>query len=106
MSDALEVVEGINWICKGEGLSHSTVTLACNQAPEHIRRVDRDEGVSDLRDWFGGGRSLSVDEQVVGLDSYGKTLTVLTALDINEQIEELEEEEDLADSWTPRFRRR
>lgn len=50
MSDALEDKKGINWIRKGEGLSHSTVTLACNQDPEHIRRADRDEGVSDLRD--------------------------------------------------------
>ena len=106
MSDALRDVEGINWIRKGEGLSRGTATLAFNQDPERIRRADRDEGDSDLQDWFGGDRSLSVHEQVVGLGSYGKTLTVLTALDIDQQIEELEEEEDLADSWTPRFRRR
>lgn len=106
MSAALKDVEGINWIRKGEGLSRDTATFAFNQNLEHIRRADRDEGVSDLQDWFGGDRSLSVTEQVTGLGSYGKTLTVLTALDIEEQIEELEEEEDLVDSWTPRFRRR
>ena len=106
MSDSLRDVEGINWIRKGQGLSHGTATLAFNQDPERIRRADRDEDRSDLQDWFGGDRSLPVDEQVVGLGSYGKTLTVLTALDIDQQIEELEEEEDLADSWTPRFRRR
>ena len=106
MSDALKDVEGINWIRKGEGLSRGTATLAFNQNPEHIRRSDRDEGVSDLQDWFGGDRSLSVAEQVIGLGSYGKTLTVLTALDIDRQIEDLEDEEELVDSWTPRFRRR
>ena len=105
MSDALKDVEGINWIRKGEGLSRGTATFAFNQDSEHIRRAHRDEGVSDLRAWFGGDRSLSVTEQVAGLGSYGKTLTVLTALDIDEQIEALEEEEDLVDAWTPRFRR-
>ena len=106
MSNALKDLEGINWIRKGEGLSSGTATFAFNQNPEHIRRADRDGGVSDLRDWFGGDRNLSVTEQVTGLGRYGKTLTVLTALDIDEQIEELEEEEDLVDSWTPSFRRR
>ena len=105
MSNALKDVEGINWIRKGEGLSRDTATFAFNQDLEHIRRADRDEGVSDLQDWFGGDRSLHVTEQVTGLGSYGKTLTVLTALDIEEQIEELEEEEDLVDSWMPSFLR-
>ena len=98
MSNALKDVEGINWICKGEGLSSGTATFAFNQSPEHIRGAARDEGVSDLRDWFGGGYNLSVTEQVTGLGGYGKTLTVLTALDIDEQIEEIEEKEYLVDS--------
>ena len=50
-------------------------------------------------------RSLSVTEQVIGLGNYGKTLTVLTALDIEEQLEEIEGNEALVESWTPRFRR-
>lgn len=106
MSNALKEVEGITWIRKGELLSRATATFAFNQDPEHIRRADRDDDVSDLRDWFGGDRSLSITEEVIGLGRYGKTLTVLTAIDIDEQIEEIEEEMDLVDSWTPRFRRR
>lgn len=106
MSAALQEVEGIDWIRKGERLSCGTATFAFNQNPEHIRRADRHEDVSDLRDWFGGDRNLSVTEQVVGLGSYGKTLTVLTALDIDDRIEEIKEEECLADSWALRFRRR
>ena len=106
LSNALKDVEGINWIRKGEGLSRDTVTLAFHQDPEPIRRADRGDGVSDLREWFGGDRSLSVAEQVVGSGRCGKTLTVLTARDIDEQIEEIEEQEILADSRTPRFRRR
>ena len=43
---------------------------------------------------------------MIGLGSYGKTLTVLTAIDLEEQIEEIAEEEEFVESWTPRFRRR
>ena len=57
-----------------------------------------------MQDWFGGDRSLSVTEQVVGLGNYGKTLTVLTGFDIEEQLEEIEEDEDLVESWQPKFR--
>ena len=106
MSDALKDVKEFNWIRKGEGLSTDTVTLTFNQNPDNIRRAERDEGTSDLQNWFGGDRSLSATEQVIGLSHYNKTLTVLTALDIEEQIENLDEERELDDSWTPRFRRR
>ena len=105
MSEALKEVEGLNWIRKGEGLSKATATFAFNQDPERVRRAEREQDVSDLQDWLGGDRSLSVTEQVIGLGSYGKTLTVLTALDLDEQIEEIGEEEEFVESWTPRFRR-
>ncbi len=106
MSDALKDVKEFNWIRTGEGLSTDTVTFTFNQNPDNIRRAERDEGTSDLQNWFGGDRSLSATEQVIGLSNYNKTLTVLTALDIEEQIENLDEERELDDSWTPRFRRR
>ena len=106
MSDALKEVEGLNWIRKGDSLSMNTATYSFNQNPARVRRAERDEDSPDLRDWFGGTRSLSVTEQVIGLGNYGKTLTVLTALEIEEQIVEIEEDENLVESWTPRFRRR
>ena len=46
-----------------------------------------------------------IADAAIGLGDYGKTLTVLTALDIEEKLEEIEEEENFNDSWTPRFRR-
>ena len=105
MSDALREVKGLNWIRKGEGLSTNTATFAFNRTPERVRGAERDEDTADLQDWFGGDRNLTVMEQVIGLGSYGKTLTVLTVLDLDEQIDEFEEEEALVESWTPRFRR-
>ena len=106
MSDALKEVEGLNWIRKGEGLSRTTATHAFNRKPDRVRRAEREQDVTDLQDWFGGERSLSATEQMISLGSYGKTLTVLTAFDLDEQIEELAEEEAFVESWTPRFRRR
>ena len=106
MSDALKDVKEFNWIRKGEGLSPETVTFTFNQNPDNVLRGERDEGTADLRNWFGGGRSLSATEQVIGLGNYKRTLTVLTALDLEEQIENVEEERELDESWTPRFRRR
>ena len=80
-------------------------TFAFNQNLDNVRRAERDEGRADLQHWFGGDRSLSATEQIIGLGKYNKTLTVLTALDIEEQIEELDEDGELVASWTPRFRR-
>src|SRR5580698_5317017 len=105
MSDTLKEVKGLNWIRKGEGLSKGTATLAFNQDSDRVRRGDRTEDTSDLQDWFGGDRRVQITEEVIGLGNYGKTLTVLTALDVEEKLEEIEEEENLNDSWAPRFRR-
>jgi hypothetical protein len=105
MSDALKAVKDLNWIRKGEGLSRGTATFAFNQDSERVRRADRTEDTSDLQDWFAGDHTIQITEEVIGLGDYGKTLTVLTALDIEEKLEEIEEEENLNDSWAPRFRR-
>ena len=104
MSDSLKEVQGLNWIRKGEKLSRNTTTFVFNQDADHIVRVDVTGGTSDLQDWFGGERSIPITEEVVGLGSYGKTLTVLTALDLEERLEEFEEEDNLIQSWTPKFK--
>ena len=106
MSTSLQDLEGLTWIRKGELLSNGTATFAFNQSPERIRHSDRIEETCNLQAWFGGEYSLSATEQIIGLGSYGKTLTVLYGPDIDEQVERIEEEEDLINSWRPRFRRR
>ena len=104
MSDALKDVDGINWIRKHELLPKNTATFAFNQDADRIQQADRTEDSSDLQDWFGGRHNIAITEEVIGLGSYGKTLTVLTAPDLPEP-EEIEDEDDLVDSWTPKFRR-
>jgi hypothetical protein len=43
-------------------------------------------------------------EDIVGLGSYGKTLTVLHNIDMPDE-EEKDEERSPEESWTPRFRK-
>ncbi|MFP5348219.1 MAG: hypothetical protein ACLGHO_00055, partial [Gammaproteobacteria bacterium] len=104
MSDALKAVEGLDWIRKREALSRETLTYQFNQDADRVARAERDEGSSNLQDWFGGRHEVEVREDVVGLGSYGKTLTVLHSPDLPGEEEE-DEEDSLIESWTPRFRR-
>ncbi len=97
-------MDGLNWIRKRELLSKNTATFAFNQDADRVRRADRTEDTSDLQDWFGGRHSLEITEEIIGLGSYGRTLTVLIAADLPDS-EEIEEEEGLVESWEPRFRR-
>ena len=104
MSDVLRERKDLNWIRKGTLLPRNTTTFAFNQDVERVGQAARTGGTSDLQDWFGGDHSIPITEEVADLGSYGKTLTVLTALDLKERLEEIEEEENLIESWTPKFR--
>jgi hypothetical protein len=81
-----------------------TTTCEFNKDDGRVRRGDRDSGRSELQDWIGGRHRVELIEEVVGLGEYGKTLTVLTAAEAIDA-ESLEEEQELIESWTPRFRR-
>ena len=104
MSEALKAVDGIDWLHKREAVPRNTPTFTFNQDAENVRRAVRIEESSSLQDWFGGHRRIAISEDVVGLGSYGKTLTVLYDINLPEP-EEDEDEAALIDSWTPRFKR-
>ena len=104
MSKAFQEVAGKNRINKGDQLPPGTATAELNKDAERVTRADRAMGTSDLQDWIGGPHSVELTEEVVGLGGYGMTLTVLTATNPVD-VEELQEEEELVESWKPRFRR-
>lgn len=104
MSDELRELSGLTWIKKGSRLSKNTVTSRFNSAPQNILNCNKADGETSLLDWFGSELQYEVFEEVIGLGQYGKTLTVLSLESIPEQ-EELDEEEELEESWTPRFKR-
>ena len=104
MSDALKDVGGIDWIRRSQVLPRGTPTFHFNQSEARVQAGERAEGTSDLQEWFGGSRSIAMSEDVVGLGSYGKTLTVLYDIELPDEDEEREEAE-IEESWTPRHRR-
>ena len=104
MSKTLEEVAGRNRIGKGEAIPPGTPTSDFNKDGDRVLRSERTMGTSDLQDWIGGRHSIELCEEVFGLGTYGKTLTVLTATAAVDA-EELKEDKEMTESWTPRFRR-
>ena len=104
MSESLKGMRGIDWLRKRDILSKRVPTFAFNQEADNVLHAVRIEEVSNFQDWFGGPRSMEISEDVVGLGSYGKTLSVLYGFEAPEAEDEAEEEA-LLESWTPRFRR-
>jgi hypothetical protein len=107
MSKALRECDGIDWIRKRQPLPSKSTTRSFNSNPDRVLNAERVEGESALQDWFGGTLRLSIVEDVIGLGSYGKTLTVLHGIELPEDAEDPDDDEEkLAESWTPRFRRK
>jgi len=90
MSDRIRDLRGITWIKKGDSLPNGT-TLEFNGDESNIDEARQEEGTCYLDDWFDGAPQVEVNEDVVGLGSYGKTLTVLFT---DDALEDDEEDED------------
>ena len=104
MSKTLQEIANGNGVYKGELLPSGTPTYNFNLDRDRVARADRVTGVSELQDWMGGRYQVEMDEDVIGLGGYGQTLTILTARSAVD-LEELEQDEELVESWRPRFRR-
>ena len=105
MSRALEDFPNLDWIRKGTLLAADTVTFRFNANTENVRNDARNKGTSALQDWLGGPHRQTVVEQVIGLGGYGKTLTVLTGMEPPDEVEDEDDDDELEEAWTPRFRR-
>jgi hypothetical protein len=77
MSELLKSAHGIAWIPKGEFLSRTTPTARFNENAAFVEQAKKVEGCSLLSEWFDGAPEIEMNEDVIGLGSYGKTLTVL-----------------------------
>ena len=103
MSSTLMDFPGLDWIRKGSPLPSGSVTADFNADAENITQGRRADGDGFLQDWFSGQYRQKIVEEVVGLGSYGKSLTVLTGMESPDEFED--EESDLEESWAVRFRR-
>lgn len=103
MSDALKDIQGIDWIKKGAAVPRAAKTFILNQSMERVQAADRIESTCEFQDWFGGTKAREIDEDVVGLGTYGKTLTILYGITAPDDDED--DGDSLTESYTPRFRR-
>lgn len=93
----------------GKPVPSGTLTARFNASPPRIAAADREERPLDIVDWFGLGDGVRGTEEVIGLGGYGRTLTVIqcnlkTEVDFDPE-DEADDDEYLAERWTPRFRR-
>ncbi|QGQ25807.1 ImmA/IrrE family metallo-endopeptidase [Gimesia benthica] len=91
MSEALRDLPRIEWLKKGTVLPASA-TAKFNTNFENIEEARRVEGYTWLNEWFEGAPEVEMKEDVVGLGSYGRTLTVLHTSEA--LAEDVEEEDD------------
>jgi Zn-dependent peptidase ImmA (M78 family) len=95
MSRALEEVPRLKWMKKGSPIAPDTVTHEFNNSDDNITEGNKSEGWSALDLWFDDAPDVEMKEDVVGLGTYGKTLTVLyTDQAIDSDDEEGEEDDD------------
>lgn len=104
MSKGFREMPEVSFLCRGERVPRGTATDRFNGDPGRVLEADREEDTVDLRTWFGTGPKVQLIEEVIGLGSYSKTLTVLTIEDVD-NLDEDEDEERIAASWTPTFSR-
>lgn len=90
MSDRIRDLPGITWIKKGNLLPDGA-TRKFNGDPANIEQARQEQSTCYLDEWFDGAPQVEVNEDVIGLGSYDKTLTVLFT------DEDLENEDDYED---------
>lgn len=103
MSDSFKNLGQLRFLRKGDLLPASG-TSNFNRDPKKILTGDSMCVECKLATWFEGPNNIILDEEIVGLGSYGLTMTVLSSEEIIEDPYEDEAEgEKLENSWTPRF---
>lgn len=103
MSDGFKRLGRLTYPRKGSALPAST-TRNFNADATNVVSGRRECGQTSIEDWFDGPKGIHLDEEVIGLGSYGLTLTVLSSEDLPDDPDEEEDEEAiLIEQYTPRF---
>jgi Zn-dependent peptidase ImmA (M78 family) len=105
MSDAMKRAR-VGGIGKRDRIPSGSLTEKMARAKRRVDLPVSDD--TDLQDWFASDQSHPAREEVLSLRSAGELLTVLYSnrLSLADDVDEdSEEEADLIERWTPRFRR-
>lgn len=90
MSDALLYIKNLRWLKKGSLIPSGTATAQFNQKQANILNGERTEGWTKLHYWFDEAPQVEMKEDVAGLGSYRRTLTVL----FTDEVIDTEEDDD------------
>lgn len=97
----------VGWCHKGDAVPSGSLTasILCGKTPYLGEPI---YGETDLQDWFGCDQSQPAREEVTRLHWPGELLTLLFAAALpadDRYLDDEDDEEDLVESWTPRFKR-
>lgn len=103
MSDSFKSLGRLKLPRKGDALPESA-TRNFNADAANVRSGRSSCAETNLSAWFDGSADISLDEEIVGLGSYGLTLTVFSSEKMpDDPYEDDDEDEKLIESWTPKF---
>jgi hypothetical protein len=107
MSEAMKSLPKLDWIRKGTPVPPGTATARLAGQPARVLAGERIVETVDVRDWLGGMTRAEVSEESMGLGNYGKVLTVLVSSSIGQEgdPDDEDDDEEVIERWTPRFRR-
>lgn len=91
LSDRLKDAGRFQWLKKGDVIAPRSATASFNKTKSNVEDGVQEEGSCWLDDWFDDAPQVEMNEDVVGLGSYGKTLTVLFT---DEDLEDEDRSED------------
>lgn len=100
MSKGLKAQRNLTWLRKGAGLPQGCATARFNRDAGNVTTARRANATSTLADWFDGA-DIEIEEDIVGLGEYGRTLTVLWADALPDPEEPEASEEEDAESVLP-----
>jgi Zn-dependent peptidase ImmA (M78 family) len=103
-SDSFKQIPGLDWLRKRDSLPTGVASKRFSTDFQWIREGRISEEGARLSEWFPGAPDREVEEDVVGLGSYGRLLTVLmTEEDGSEDDGEDDERDDYIDRWRQGF---
>jgi hypothetical protein len=102
ISPELRAIPGLEWPRKNSILPTGTESYAFSQDESRVRIGERSGGLSSLSDWLGGPYGLEVEEEIIGLGSFRKTMTILSLVEPLD-LDELEADRRFSESDPPRF---
>jgi Zn-dependent peptidase ImmA (M78 family) len=94
LSERLRDAKKFRWLKPGDLIAPRSTTASFNKKAANIEVGKQEEGSCLLDDWFDDAPQVEMNEDVVGLGSYGKTLTVLfTDQDLEEDDDDTDDDE-------------